>query len=170
MTDLSHVSFVTAIRETAAKLGRTPVPEQIEALDKELKLSVQIDHEGHPVVGIEPVGDFIGRQIAAFPTMESMQGSTTLPAGTKGALDRIEADADAGILRVGSGVQQGRPRGDPFADIVRGLEARHQVVLAAEASGWPNPWLDGQINRTHQTIISRTDPARAARMKAEAGA
>ncbi|CAO4172228.1 hypothetical protein [Methylorubrum extorquens] len=170
MTDLSHVSFIVEICRSAQQLGRTPAPEQIEALDQALKLAVQIDHEGRPVVVIEPVGDFIGRHVAAFPKMESAPTSTTLPAGAKGALDRIEADADAGILRVGSGVQQGRPRGDPFADIVRGLEARHQVALAAEASGWPNPWLESQINRTRQTILSKTDPARAARMKAEAGA
>lgn len=169
MSDLAHVSFAPAIRQTAQQLGRTPTHEQIDALDQALKLSAQIDHDGRPVVGIEAVGDYIGRQVAAFPKIEPVPATADLPAGARGAIDRIEADADRGILRVGGGVQQGRPRGDAFADISRGLEAQHQAALAAEVATYPNPWLPGQINRTHQIVINKADPTRAAKFRAEAG-
>jgi hypothetical protein len=168
VTELAHVSFASAIRQTAQQLGRTPTPEQIDALDQDLKLSAQVDHEGRPVVGIELVGDYIGRQVAAFPR-EPVPASIALPAGVRGALDRLQSDEDAGILRVGSSVMHGRPRGDGFADISRGLEAQHQAALAQEVATYPNPWLPGQINRTHQIVINKADPLRAAKFRAEAG-
>jgi hypothetical protein len=171
MTNLSHVTFTGAIREAATELGRAPSEEQVANLNLVLQtLADRDDETGALTVATEagsvPFADYLTEQAGRFPKPTA---SSNVPAGLRSALDRIKADAAKGILRTGSGVQQGRPRGDAFADIVRGLEARHQIALAAEAATYPNPWLPGQINRTRQVVITKADPARAAQYRAEAG-
>lgn len=171
MSNLAHVSFTDAIREAATKLGRTPTDEQVGNLNLVLQTLAHRDDEtgaltvateGHPV----PFADYLSDQAGRFPKPST---GAPIPAGLRSALDRIDADADRGILRVGNGVQQGRPRGDAFADIARGLQAQHAAAIAREAAGWPNPWRKGHENRTRQTVLSKTDPAKAAQFRAEAG-
>lgn len=171
MSDLAHVSFVAAIRNIATELGRTPTAEQIDNLDTSLKSLAQIDHEGRPVVGIEPVGAYIAREAGAFAraTAPTPKSDAPVPASLRSTLDRIQDDAHAGILRIGAGVQHGRPPGDGFADIARGLQAQHAAAIAREAAGWLNPWRKGHENRTRQTVLSKIDPAKAAQFRAEAG-
>lgn len=57
----------------------------------------------------------------------------------------------------------------PIAEFGRQLAAQHDTAMAREAATWANPWKAGQLNRTHQAIISKHHPARAAQFKAEAG-
>ncbi|OHV16223.1 hypothetical protein BK022_13540 [Methylorubrum extorquens] len=72
-------------------------------------------------------------------------------------------------LKVSLGGSTGwRRAGDPMAAIMQGLAASDAAALTREMPTYANPWLPGRVNRTHQVIISKSDPALAARFKAEA--
>lgn len=160
MSDLNHVTFTGAIREAASKLGRVPTAEQVQELNAELQRLADLDDETQVITiasteGFIPLPDFMAKRMVSFPQ------------AAVGTIDRDVNDDDRAPLRIGNGVQYGRR--DAFADIVRAIQVRDAEALAREAAGWSNPWRKGHENRTRQTIISKIDPAKAARYRAEAG-
>lgn len=161
-------NFTAVVRTVAAEMGRTPTPQQVDDLDDALRSLVRRDDAGKFLVTAGereiPLVSYVRMQAAHF-ARATTGGSTT--ATGRSQADR---DADGGVLRIGASTQYGRPRGDVFADIARGLQATHDAALAREAAGWPNPWTKGAENRTRQVLIQKVDPAKAAQFRAEAGA
>jgi hypothetical protein len=161
MSDCAAVDFTAEIGRVAASLGRIATADQVVILDETLKTFARRD-PGASTVSVEieagtltPLGGFLQAEVAKFATVP-------VPAPDQAA-------SDWQVLRVGGSTGY-RKADDPMARIVAGLQASEAAATARQVAEWPNPWVKGVENRTRQQIIINTDPARAARFKAEARA
>ncbi|MCK2056992.1 hypothetical protein [Methylobacterium sp. 37f] len=156
MSSTDTVSFAGEIRRTAAALGRSPTDEQVTNLESLIRDRSYIDQDAGRVLMNDgtDVAAFIGRETNDFPL--------------------VVADAPAapdGWVKVALGTGTSwRKAGDPMTAILQGLRASDDAALARHVAAIMNPWLTGQINRTNQVLLTKSDPVRAARFKAEAAA
>lgn len=156
MSGTSSVSFADEIRRTAAALGRAPTAQQVDDLETLVRSRTYIDGDAGRVAMNDgtDVTAFIARETNAFPFVQV----------------EPEPVAPDAWVKVSIGGSTGwRRANDPMTTIMQGLAASDAAALAREIPSYGNPWLPGQVNRTHQAIISKSDPALAARYKSEAG-
>lgn len=156
MSGTSSVSFADEIRRTAAALGRTPTAQQVDDLETLVRSRTYLDEDAGSVAMNDgsDVAAFIAKEANAFSLVQA----------------EPEPVAPDAWVKVSIGGSTGwRRASDPMATIMQSLAASDAAALAREIPSYSNPWLPGQVNRTHQVIISKSDPALAARFKSEAG-
>lgn len=158
---LENVAYDGLIKARAEALDRVPTQQHIEMLGEVLKTLVRHDAAANVLTVEEDEGqhvDFVAYVDAAVAKFPAKPAPVPEPAAP-----------DAWIKVTLGGSTGWRKANDPMTAILKGLQASGDAALAREVSTLPNPWLPGQINRTHQVLITKSDPARAARFKAEAG-
>lgn len=147
------ISFSSEIERVAANLGRAPTPDQISNLNLVLQSLAEIDLEAGTVsIEGEAVDAYLNREAAKFAPVEAP--STPKTSGYV----RFEIGNSASYRRAD----------DALVKITNSFRAAEDAALAREAAEWPNPWAAGHENRTRQSILTNTEPARAAKLKAEA--
>lgn len=153
MSDTATVTFAGEIRRLAAAQGRVPTDAQVADLEALTRSRSFVDATAGTVVMNDgsAVAVFLNQEVASFAPAKA-----ELPAGSD-------------LIRVRIGSSTGHRRADDFfASFTAGLDKAHDAALAAEAATWPNPWAKGHENRTRQVVLTKINPAGAAKMKAEA--
>lgn len=168
----TNCSFAGAIRSAARDAGREPTPDQVADLDSVLQSVATIGEDR--TLHIELDGKslsfdaFIGRELSRMPRApvpEAPKGSPTTDAAGR----RISSCGEYVLIHENGGTRWAR-RDSAMAGIVTGWQEQERAALTREAARWPNPFAPEHFNRTRQTILTKTDPARAAMFRAQAGA
>lgn len=159
-----RVSFVDAVKGYVANAGLVATDDQIAGIDAVMRaLGTHTLETGEYAFLMNTGADgsaveFLKQATAGLPKAPK---PTAVETGSPSEWVKVRNGGSAAYYR----------HDDPMLAIISGIRGDDSTALAAEAATWPNPFRAGPtFNRTRATILSKVDPQRAARLKAEATA